>query len=185
MAGSWNHTVEKSTGKLLADRDIQGMLECHSGDVSEYAEEVYGMVWWMATVFANAIGGPLTPEGIIEDARQNYRKGLEFSPGRAREGVLEDGEEGVLAEQAPSVPRLPNLLPRFEWGTIVVVAAPGATPRLAKVVGNSRKPNIQYVTHWVEERDRPGHWRWSYGRDGYHLHFMRLANDDEIPAGAE
>lgn len=100
MAGSWNHTVDgdyngpepKSGGKLLSNLDLVGMLE-NGGDVYEYAEEAYGMVWWLATLLSQAIGTPAaTPAALIEEARQNYRRGIELSPGIAEEGALEDGE---------------------------------------------------------------------------------------------
>lgn len=98
MAGSWNHTVDgtdvepKSGGKLLANMDLVGMLE-NGGDVYEYAEEAYGMVWWLATLLSQAIGkSPATPTALIEEARQNYKRGIELSPGVAEEGALEDGE---------------------------------------------------------------------------------------------
>lgn len=90
MAGSWNHTVDTDTGKLLAPRDLTGMLECSSGDVFEYAEEAYGMVWYLATALSTATGASVSPQALIEDARQHYQEGLALSPGMAEEGILED-----------------------------------------------------------------------------------------------
>ncbi len=92
MAGSWNHSIDQETGKLLSNEDATSMLE-NGGDWYEYAEEAYGMVWWLASVLAQAVGGPVTATAMVEEARQNYRRGLlEMSPGVAEEGALEDGE---------------------------------------------------------------------------------------------
>jgi len=95
MAGSFNHTVTKD-GQLLSNVDLVGMLE-NGGDVYEYAEEAYGMVWWLATELARAradsrSGQGLTAAEYIERARQNYKVGLERSPGIAEEGELEDAD---------------------------------------------------------------------------------------------
>lgn len=81
MAGSWNHTVEKPSGKLLAPEDLTGMLECRSGDVYEYAEEAYGMVWYLATLLAHVPGSQRTPAECVERARTHYQEGLAMSPG--------------------------------------------------------------------------------------------------------
>lgn len=85
MAGSWNHTVDRETGKLLSNVDLVGMLE-NGGDVYEYAEEVYGMVWWLADRLSLQLPGK-TAAGWIEEARQNYRQGLALSPGVAEEDL--------------------------------------------------------------------------------------------------
>ena len=104
MAGSWNHTVDHTDGqgKLRERGDLLGMLETHSGDVYEYAEEAYGMVWWLATKLEEKTDllqtwGPTAAEWV-EQARQNYQEGLALSPGIAEEGSLEDGEPGVELE---------------------------------------------------------------------------------------
>lgn len=90
MAGSWNHTVDRETGKLLSNVDLVGMLE-NGGDVYEYAEEAYGMVWWLATKLAeeraDRSGMGLSPADYVERARANYTEGLRLSPGVAEEDL--------------------------------------------------------------------------------------------------
>jgi len=71
MAGSYNHIVEKPSGKLLVRSQALSMLECSSGDVYEALEELYGMIWYLA------IGNP----ELVEIARRNYAEGLTMSPG--------------------------------------------------------------------------------------------------------
>ena len=79
MAGSYKHVVDKD-GKLLRSQDLVKMLETWSGDVYEFAEEAYGMIWWLADRLANeACDYP--PEDYVEIARQSYKEGLERSPG--------------------------------------------------------------------------------------------------------
>lgn len=92
MAGSWNHTVETETGKLLSNVDLVGMLE-NGGDVYEYAEEAYGMVWWLASALSESSGIGVSPATLIEEARQHYEEGLAMSPGVAEEGALEDADD--------------------------------------------------------------------------------------------
>lgn len=75
MAGSYNHTVADD-GRLRAPADLCGMLECSSGDVYEAVEEYFGMVWYLADGDAER----------VEEARQNYRAGLDLSPGTRRRG---------------------------------------------------------------------------------------------------
>jgi hypothetical protein len=77
MAGSYSHVVDKD-GKLLESQDLLGMLDTHSGDVYEFAEEAYGMIWYLANILS-ALSG--SPEAWVEIARQNYKEGLELSPG--------------------------------------------------------------------------------------------------------
>lgn len=88
MAGSWKHTVTDD-GKLYAPADLNAMLET-GGDVYEYAEEAYGMVWWLAEVMSTEAGQDAAY--WVEEARKHYKQGLEYSPGRAEEGELEDAE---------------------------------------------------------------------------------------------
>jgi hypothetical protein len=70
MAGSYNHCVEKPSGKLLNNLDLVSMIE-NGGDVYEAVEEFYGMVWYLANGKA----------ARVEDARQSYAYGLFLSPG--------------------------------------------------------------------------------------------------------
>lgn len=75
MAGSYNHCVDRATGKLLVNRQLQGMLECCSGDVYEAIVEMYGMIWWLAAQIGTK------PARHVEDARRFYKTGLTLSPG--------------------------------------------------------------------------------------------------------
>lgn len=97
MAGSWNHSIDQETGKLLSNEDATSMLE-NGGDWYEYAEEVYGMVWQLASMLAMQPNVTRSPEELIEYARTHYRDGLKLSPGVAEEGALEDGEPGLDLE---------------------------------------------------------------------------------------
>lgn len=84
MAGSYNHVVDSETGRLLDAEGINGMLECHSGDVVECVEEMYGMIWWLAEQVRQSPDQHFrgfSAADYVEDARQNYREGLEISPG--------------------------------------------------------------------------------------------------------
>ncbi|EQM74877.1 hypothetical protein [Microbacterium maritypicum] len=77
MAGSWMHSVTDD-GRLLSDVDLAAMLET-GGDVWEYAEEAYGMVWFLAAAVSPA--GGRTPKEWVEEARIRYREGIALSPG--------------------------------------------------------------------------------------------------------
>lgn len=85
MAGSYNHCVDTDSGKLLVSRQLQGMLECSSGDVYEAIEEMYGMIWWLAE--QNTLGGRSRMPGAwtmsewVERSRQSYKRGIAASPG--------------------------------------------------------------------------------------------------------
>lgn len=81
MAGSWKHAVNED-GALLEPEDLAGMLE-NGGDVWEFAEEAYGMVWLLAKTISTAVD--LDPEVIIETARENYEQGLKFAEKRLKE----------------------------------------------------------------------------------------------------
>ena len=78
MAGSYNHVVTKK-GKLLNPENMPGMIDSN-GDVYETIEEMYGMIWDLATVVARTNGG-ITPEQVVEETRKNYTRGLSVSPG--------------------------------------------------------------------------------------------------------
>lgn len=68
MAGSYNHCVKKS-GKLRRE-SFSDMIE-NLGDAYEAVEEMYGMIWYLAS--GNA--------GLVEIARRSYKNGLQLSPG--------------------------------------------------------------------------------------------------------
>ena len=92
MAGSYNHVVDDE-GRLLDGEGINSMLECRSGDVVECVEEMYGMVWYLASrLTGSALGEALASRAtgsnqaanmasVVEEARQNYQEGLRLSPG--------------------------------------------------------------------------------------------------------
>lgn len=81
MAGSWNHAVDDD-GALLESEDLAGMLE-NGGDVWEFAEQAYGMVWLLARTSSTVFD--LDPEAVIEMARENYKQGLKFAEQRLKE----------------------------------------------------------------------------------------------------
>lgn len=100
MAGSYNAVVDEQ-GRLLQPEDICSMLECHSGDVAEAVEEMYGMIWWLAEQYARSLEqaqgereGVHHTSDMVEEACQRYREGIEISsPGRRSEDEpLEDEE---------------------------------------------------------------------------------------------
>lgn len=87
MAGSYNHVVNDD-GNLGSHEFVVDMLE-NGGDVFEGVEEMFGMIWYLAS---KAVG-PWDQEADVraqkeradkvkdwvEEARQNYKKGLEIS----------------------------------------------------------------------------------------------------------
>lgn len=72
MAGSYNHCITDA-GNLYSPERLSGMLE-NGGDVYEAVEEMYGMIWWLGHMAPDA--GPMSPEDLVEMARQNYALGL-------------------------------------------------------------------------------------------------------------
>ena len=80
MAGSYNHIVNDS-GDLRSPKGIANMLDVHPSmakDVAECVEEMYGMIWLLASM-----GQPYpkmvdeeTMISRVELARQNYKEGL-------------------------------------------------------------------------------------------------------------
>lgn len=73
MAGSYNHIINEK-GDLRDNERFVDMIE-NLGDAYEMAEELYGMIWWLA----NRASGPETPEELVEHARQNYAVGLKLA----------------------------------------------------------------------------------------------------------
>jgi hypothetical protein len=72
MAGSYNHIVTDS-GNLRDNESFVGMIE-NLGDAYEMAEELYGMVWFLAhRLYPN--DGPAQRD-VVETARRNYQAGL-------------------------------------------------------------------------------------------------------------
>ena len=78
MAGSYKHCVNDE-GQLLNNENLNGMLE-NGGDVYEAVEELYGMIWWLATKLNDEYEGT-EPLELVEEARIIYREGIQLSPG--------------------------------------------------------------------------------------------------------
>jgi hypothetical protein len=70
MAGSYNHAVD-GRGRLRNPETMSIATET-GGDAYETIEEFYGMVWYLAS--GDAVR--------VEEARANYERGIEMSPGR-------------------------------------------------------------------------------------------------------
>jgi hypothetical protein len=83
MAGSYSH-VTTDKGKLRNPQGVCGMLETRSGDVYEAVEEMYGMIWYLATRL-NEHDPFIDPKGWVEQAEKNYMSGIQNdSPGRQK-----------------------------------------------------------------------------------------------------
>lgn len=78
MAGSYNHCID-ANGHLLSNDEmmISGAMIENLGDAYEAIEELYGMIWFLASMGSNAPAMP--PADLVEHARQNYKLGLELS----------------------------------------------------------------------------------------------------------
>lgn len=77
MAGSYNHAVTKQ-GNLRSPESFSDMIE-NLGDAYEMAEEMYGMIWFLAD---QALGDEPPSEAqreMVERARQNYKTGLKIA----------------------------------------------------------------------------------------------------------
>lgn len=75
MAGSYNHVVTDD-GNLRSPEMVNRMLE-NGGDVYEAIEEMYGMIWWLASLVPDA--GPMASEDLVEMARTQYAVGLKVA----------------------------------------------------------------------------------------------------------
>lgn len=73
MAGSYNHIITNQ-GNLRSNESFVQMIE-NLGDAYEMAEELYGMIWWLA----NYAPGTTSPEDLVEKARQEYAVGLKLA----------------------------------------------------------------------------------------------------------
>lgn len=80
MAGSYRHATDDQ-GRLR-NWHTMGIATETGGDSYETIEEFYGMVWYLAN------GNPAR----VEEARQNYERGIEMSPGRQPDDETEDEE---------------------------------------------------------------------------------------------
>jgi hypothetical protein len=72
MAGGYNHIVTRK-GNLVSNETFVGMIE-NLGDAYEMAEEMYGMIWFLAHMVQDAPA--MTPAQLVEQARQHYKEGL-------------------------------------------------------------------------------------------------------------
>jgi len=83
MAGSYNHVVTDH-GNLASNERVNGMLE-NGGDVFEAVEEMFGMIWYLATQHNNEEAEDNPSRNLVEakvrveQARQNYQEGLKRS----------------------------------------------------------------------------------------------------------
>ena len=73
MAGSYNHATTKK-GRPRNSETL-GIATETQGDAYETIEEMYGMIWWLAEGDAER----------VEEARENYQRGIKMSPGRQAE----------------------------------------------------------------------------------------------------
>lgn len=88
MAGSYNHCITRKGNLMSNDRMmVSGAMIENLGDAYEAIEEMFGMIWWLAVKRANP---HISPQGAVEiysseikaaveEARQNYKEGLELS----------------------------------------------------------------------------------------------------------
>jgi len=81
MAGSYNHATTDE-GRLRNCNTMTIATET-GGDSYETIEEMFGMIWYLA-------GGD---SARVEEARQNYQRGIEMSPGRQPEDEDFDDED--------------------------------------------------------------------------------------------
>lgn len=70
MAGSYNHIIDDE-GNLLENEKFVGMIE-NLGDAYEMAEELYGMIWYLAQFHPQ-------PNLAVAAARGHYLEGLEYA----------------------------------------------------------------------------------------------------------
>lgn len=75
MAGSYNHIITDQ-GNLISNERFPQMIE-NLGDAYEMAEEMYGMIWWLAKMAPDA--GPVPAQELVEMARQQYATGLHLA----------------------------------------------------------------------------------------------------------
>lgn len=73
MAGGWHHITNDDGSYYGAN-----LLE-NGGDVEEFAEHVYGMVWYLAKMLELRSNG-IPVQQWIEDAARNYSMGVSYSP---------------------------------------------------------------------------------------------------------
>ena len=81
MAGSYRHATT-AQGRFRNNETFCQMVE-NLGDAYETAEEMFGMIWWLADYAASELAG--TPEdlvrlrkGLVRGAEENYKVGLKL-----------------------------------------------------------------------------------------------------------
>lgn len=75
MAGGYNHIVTED-GNLRSNKAFVNMIE-NLGDAYEMAEELYGMVWFLAHMAPDS--NAMSSADLVEMARKNYAIGLELA----------------------------------------------------------------------------------------------------------
>lgn len=76
MAGSYRHVTTKK-GKLASPAK---MTVENLGDAYEAIEEMYGMIWILASQLAGeSFGAGADPKLYIKDAETRYRQGLDIA----------------------------------------------------------------------------------------------------------
>lgn len=73
MAGSYYHIVDEESGEFCDNELFVDMIE-NLGDAYEMAEEMYGMIWWLAN--KSATTSSMTSEELVKRAHQEYTLGL-------------------------------------------------------------------------------------------------------------
>jgi len=91
MAGSYNHSIDETTGKLYRPEDFVRMVE-NLGDAYETVKEMYGMIWHLAADLEQASGGTRKAAGNVEWAHDHYQDGITASPGTDGE-IADDDDE--------------------------------------------------------------------------------------------
>jgi lipopolysaccharide biosynthesis regulator YciM len=76
MAGSYSHCVDDK-GNLLSNDEmmISGAMIENLGDAYEAIEEMYGMIWWLASRLVPRTN-PGAMKVVVEVARNSYKEGL-------------------------------------------------------------------------------------------------------------
>lgn len=93
MAGGWGHIVDDE-----GHYEGSSLLE-NGGDVEEFAQEVYGMVWYLAKSLEEQLGGgAFSAASLVDEARQSVLEGWkECSPGptqwASKRGLVPHGYE--------------------------------------------------------------------------------------------
>jgi hypothetical protein len=82
MAGSYKHVIT-DRGNLVSNERFPELIE-NLGDAYEMAEEMYGMIWWLAHMAPDS--SPMSPEDLVELARKNYHVGLEIAKQNKNKG---------------------------------------------------------------------------------------------------